>query len=81
MKPKKLDEKGRLGIFEFRTALLLMLAGLFMGYLISRDTLCRLHLHGPEVDDLQRASARRQWSEGSSSAEDLSHEDCDNYSM
>ena len=81
MNARKLDTKRRLGIFEFRAIVLFKIVDFFIGYLISRDMLCRLYLHGPEVDGLQLALARRQRSEDSSSARDLSHEDCDNYNM
>ena len=55
----KLDEKRRGDFFEFRAILLLMIVDFFMGYLISRDMLYKLYLHGPEVDGLQLALARR----------------------
>jgi hypothetical protein len=80
MKARKLDEKHRYDFFEFRAALLLIIVDLFMEYLISRDMLCRLYLHGPEVDGLQLSWVRRQRSEDFGLETDLSHEDCDNYS-
>lgn len=81
MNPQEIDEKRRPGIFKFRTTLLLILTGFFIGHLISRDMLYRLYLHGPEVDDLPRVLARRRRSEDSSSAEGLFREDYDSYSM
>jgi hypothetical protein len=81
MKARKLDEKHRYDFFEFRATILPMIVDFFMGYLISRDMLCRLYLHGPEVDGLQLVWIRRQRSEDSGLETDPSHEDCDNYNM
>jgi hypothetical protein len=81
MKARTLDEKYGYDFFEFRAALLPMIVDFFMGHLISRDMLCRLYLHGPEVDGLQLVWVRRQLSEDFGLETDLSHEDCDNYSM